>query len=596
MTDQPADAQGPYRVLARKYRPAGFEELIGQDALVRTLTNAIEGGRLAQAYILTGVRGVGKTTTARIIARALNCIGADGTGAATARPCGVCANCVAIAADRHVDVIEMDAASRTGIDDIRDLIESVRYRPVQARQKVYIVDEVHMLSKQAFNGLLKTLEEPPEHVVFIFATTEIRKVPVTVLSRCQRFDLRRIEQDLLKSHFARVAEAEGIEVEDKALSVIARAADGSVRDGLSLLDQAIALGDGRVAEAQVRDMLGLADRIQVLDLFEALMRGRAPEALALLGELHNAGADPGVVLQDLLELTHLVTKGKLAPATLEADEVPEAERVRGKAQAEALTLAALTRTWQILLKGLDEVRTAPSPLRAAEMVLIRLAYASDLPSPADLVARLSDGGQTGGASPFPASGEGGGGVGANALGQGPGPGLGGGGAPGNAGPRAALAAPAAAPNLERPGPKSRLAPAPGDFAQVLALLRARRETILANHLAGDVHLVRFERGRIEVRPSARAPRGFAGDLSRVLQASTGERWVVAISQGEGAATLRDQAREAAEQDRETLLRDPLVHAVMETFPGARLRDTPPPAAADGPDGGPNAFDEGDQPE
>jgi len=605
MTDQPADAQdsekpsGPYRVLARKYRPASFEDLIGQDALVRTLTNAIEGGRLAQAYILTGVRGVGKTTTARIIARALNCIGAEGDGAATARPCGVCANCEAIAADRHVDVIEMDAASRTGIDDIRELIESVRYRPVQARKKVYIVDEVHMLSKQAFNGLLKTLEEPPEHVVFIFATTEIRKVPVTVLSRCQRFDLRRVEQDILKSHFARVAKAEGIEVEDKALAAIARAADGSVRDGLSLLDQAIALGDGGVSETQVRDMLGLADRILVLDLFEAVMRGQAPEALTLLGDLHNAGADPVVVLQDLLELTHLVTKGKLAPATLEAEDVPEAERVRGKAQAEALSLAVLTRTWQILLKGLDEVRSAPSPLRAAEMVLIRLTYASDLPSPADLVARLSVSSQTGGASP-PAAGDLGGAAGAPALVQGPEQGPSGGRDSGNAVSRATLGVQATAPSIEPPVSTSRLVPMPSDFAQVLSLLRARRETILANHLAGDVHLVGFERGRIEINTSARAPRKFAGDLSRVLQEATGERWVVTISQADGEATLRDQARDLADKSRAALLRDPLVHAVMETFPGARLCDQAPPAAtptaADKSDNTPLAFDQGDEPE
>ncbi len=566
MTEQPAKAQEAYRVLARKYRPAGFEDLIGQDALVRTLTNAIDAGRLAQAYILTGVRGVGKTTTARIVARALNCIGPDGTGGATPKPCGVCANCTAIAADRHVDVIEMDAASRTGIDDIRELIESVRYRPVQARKKVYIVDEVHMLSKQAFNGLLKTLEEPPEHVVFIFATTEIRKVPVTVLSRCQRFDLRRVGQDVLKKHFAWVAKAEGIEVEDQALAAIARAADGSVRDGLSLLDQAIALGDGGVTETQVRAMLGLADRIQVLDLFEATLRGQAPEALSLLGDLHNAGADPLVVLQDLLELTHLVTKGKLAPATLEAEGVPEAERVRGRAQAEALTLAALTRTWQILLKGLEEVRGAPSPLRAAEMVLIRLAYASDLPSPADLVARLSEGGPAPGASPAAA---------AKTPAQEPGPGAGGGAA------KAALAAPepAPAPGIEAAAPRSHLAPAPADFAEVLALLRKRRETILANHLAGDVNLVRFEPGRIEINTSARAPRNFAGDLTRVLQEATGQRWVVAIVQAEGTATLRDQARDLAARDREAVLREPLVQAVMKTFPGARLRDATAPAQA-----------------
>ncbi|MCH8000911.1 MAG: DNA polymerase III subunit gamma/tau, partial [Proteobacteria bacterium] len=395
---------GAYQVLARKYRPARFADLIGQDAAVRTLTNALKSGRMAQAFILTGVRGVGKTTTARIIARALNCVGADGTGgAATPEPCGVCENCVAIAEDRHVDVIEMDAASRTGIDDIRELIEGVRYRPVQARTKVYIIDEVHMLSRQAFNGLLKTLEEPPEHVVFIFATTEARKIPVTVLSRCQRFDLRRLDQVALTAHFAGIAEAEGVEIAGEALATIARAADGSVRDGLSLLDQAIALaGGGRVEAEAVRAMLGLADRARVFDLFEAVMRGRAPEALEVLGALHEAGADPAVVLQDLLEISHFVTRAKLVPETLEGAGVPETERVRGGDMAERLSLPVLARAWQVLLKGLGETRGAPARLQAAEMVLIRLAYASALPSPAELIERLRDEGAALPAQPAPA--------------------------------------------------------------------------------------------------------------------------------------------------------------------------------------------------
>ncbi len=603
MSDQPADASAPdgatdaasdsgaaapYRVLARKYRPAVFEDLIGQEALVRTLTNAIESARLAQAYVLTGVRGVGKTTTARIIARALNCIGADGKGGPTPRPCGVCANCVAIAADHHVDVIEMDAASRTGIDDIRELIESVRYRPVQARRKVYIVDEVHMLSKQAFNGLLKTLEEPPEHVVFIFATTEIRKVPVTVLSRCQRFDLRRVDQDTLTRHFAKVAKAEDISIEDAALALIARAADGSVRDGLSLLDQAIALGEGKVGADQVRDMLGLADRILVLDLFEAAMRGRAPEALAILGDLHDAGADPGVVLQDLLELTHVVTKARLVPETLNGVEVPEAERVRGKALAEALSLPALTRSWQILLKGLDEVRFAPAPLRAAEMVLIRLTYASELPSPAELVARLS--GPESGAAPAPrgsgAPAQTGGADAVSRSGSGAEPAKG-----PKSRPRAALAV---SPD-STPEPAPEFAASPTDFPAVLALLRARRETILAGHLAGDVHLVRFEPGRIDLRPGAGAPRSFAGDLSRVLQAATGRRWVVSISREAGEPSLREQARAAAGREREEVMRHPLVRAVMDTFPGASLKQgsgtAVPPAPAPAPDTWPDPVEE-----
>ena len=622
MTDQRPDAGSseaapdgpvPYRVLARKYRPANFEDLIGQDALVRTLTNAIQSDRLAQAYILTGVRGVGKTTTARIIARALNCIGPDGKGGATAQPCGVCANCTAIAADRHVDVIEMDAASRTGIDDIRELIEGVRYRPVQARRKVYIIDEVHMLSKQAFNGLLKTLEEPPEHVVFIFATTEIRKVPVTVLSRCQRFDLRRVDQEVLRTHFARIAKAEAVEAEDAALALIARAADGSVRDGLSLLDQAIALGEGKVAADQVHDMLGLADRIRVLDLFEAVMRGQAAEALAILGGLHDAGADPAVVLQDLLELSHLVTKAKVVPETLGGIEVPEAERVRGKALAEGLSMAALTRAWQILLKGMDEVRFAPAPLRAAEMVLIRLAYASDLPSPAELVARLGEGrNATASPSAAPASG---GASGPRA--QAGGPRSSGGRTQTAALPdnRPEISTPDASPHGE-PTAQADLAVMPSSFAEVLALVRARRETILASHLAGDVHLVRFERGRIELRPNERAPRNFAGSLSRILQEATGERWVVSISQEQGEATLRDQEQAAAERARKEILNLPLVRAVLETFPGARLKDPrerapvaasepPPPPMADESDlplriddldHEYDAFEDGDEPE
>jgi DNA polymerase-3 subunit gamma/tau len=608
MTDQPADSPRtdqatPYRVLARKYRPATFEDLIGQEALVRTLTNAIATGRLAQAYVLTGVRGVGKTTTARIIARALNCIGPDGTGGPTAKPCGVCANCVAIAGDRHVDVIEMDAASRTGIDDIRELIESVRYRPVQARKKVYIVDEVHMLSKQAFNGLLKTLEEPPEHVVFIFATTEIRKVPVTVLSRCQRFDLRRVEQEVLTKHFARIAEAEGIEAEPKALAIVARAADGSVRDGLSLLDQAIALGEGRVAEAQVRDMLGLADRTQVFDLFEATLRGRAPDALALLGELYAAGADPGIVLQDLLELAHFVTRAKLVPATLDSPEVPEAERVRGRAMAETLSLPVLSRTWQMLLKGLDEVRTAPAPLRAAEMVLIRLTYASELPTPAELVANLSGAAPAGeptarGSAP---SGDAGPGEQTQArardtVATSP---------RGDGGPRAMLATEQAADAEAAEVGMAETLANPDSFEAVVALVRARRETILANHLAGDVHLVRFERGRIELRPTERAPRNVSGELSRILQAATGDRWVVSISQEPGQPTLRDQAKAEQARAREETLSHPLVRAALETFPGARLveSDAPPvaaPRADDGMDdraaGDPDAVDQGDDTE
>lgn len=400
---------GEYRVLARKYRPQIFDDLMGQDALVRTLRNAFEQNRVHHAFVLTGVRGVGKTTTARIIAKGLNCLGPDGTGGPTMQPCGVCDNCRAIAEDRHVDVLEMDAASHTGVDDVRELIENVRYRPVAGRYKVYIVDEVHMLSKNAFNALLKTLEEPPEHAKFIFATTEIRKVPITVLSRCQRFDLRRIDIALLVELFERVCKAEGVEAEDEALRLIARAADGSARDGLSILDQAIALASGPVTVAGVRDMLGLVDRVRIYDLFEAVMGGRIAEGLSVLADLYDGGADPVVVIQDLMELTHGITRMKAAPHAAGANDLGEAERDRGRGLADALPVPALTRTWQMLAKGLGEVQTAPVPIAAAEMVLIRIAHSADMPDPADLVRLLTDG------TPLPAA-PGGSALGGSALG------------------------------------------------------------------------------------------------------------------------------------------------------------------------------------
>src|SRR5689334_7535631 len=358
-----------YRVLARKYRPATFADMIGQEALVRTLTNAIAGGRLAQGYMLTGVRGVGKTTTARILARAFNCIGPDGKGGPTATPCGQCRHCLAIAEDRHMDVIEMDAASRTGVGDIRELIEGVRYAPVEARYKIYIIDEVHMLSTQAFNALLKTLEEPPSHAKFIFATTDIRTVPVTLLSRCQRFDLRRVQATKLAGYYGKIAVAEGVKIAPAALALIARAADGSVRDGLSLLDRALALAEGEIGEQAVRDMLGLADRAQLFDLFDLLMKGEAAPALGLLGELYRSGADPALLLQDLLDLTHWLTRIKLVPDTADDPAASEIERKRGREFAGKLSLPVLARCWQMLLKGLSETQNAPAPLQAAEMAL-----------------------------------------------------------------------------------------------------------------------------------------------------------------------------------------------------------------------------------
>ena len=532
----------PYRVLARKYRPVDFTTLVGQEAMVRTLRNAIATGRIAHAFMLTGVRGVGKTTTARIIARALNCVGADGTGGPTVDPCGVCDNCKAITEDRHVDVIEMDAASRTGIDDVRELIEGVRYRPVSARYKVYIIDEVHMLSEKAFNALLKTLEEPPPHVKFLFATTEIRKVPVTVLSRCQRFDLKRVPQETLVEHFGKIAQAEKVEISPEALALLARAADGSVRDGLSMLDQAIAHGGGVVDAAQVRDMLGLADRSRVLELFEKVMRGDAPSVVASLGEMHDSGADPVVVLQDLLELTHWVTRLKVAPEAAAA--TADSERAQGLAMAAKLSMASLTRAWTLLLKGLQETLAAPSPLRAAEMALIRLCYVADLPSPGDAIKALQNGGgaPAGAAAPMTPRPNGGGG-----------------------GAAARLATQPATAVATQPA-----MPAPRNFTEVVALFETKREARLVHSLMHHVHEVRCEPGLIEFRPEPRAPADLAPRLSELLGQWTGRRWIASVSSAEGKPTLTQQKTDKADGLRSSAENNELVMAILKTFPGAKL--------------------------
>jgi DNA polymerase III subunit gamma/tau len=610
MSDQPnsttiqpeSSIQGHhYRVLARKYRPSTFRRMIGQEAMVRTLTNAIAAGRLAHAFILTGVRGVGKTTTARILARGLNCIGPDGTGGPTADPCGVCENCRAIAEDRHVDVLEMDAASRTGVNDIRELIDGVRYRPVSARYKVYIIDEVHMLSNNAFNALLKTLEEPPAHVKFIFATTEIRKVPVTVLSRCQRFDLRRVDAETLTRYFASIAEDERAVIAPAALALIARAADGSVRDGLSLLDQAFALAEGEVTEAQIREMLGLADRTQLFELFDRAMRGDAAGALALVADMYHAGADPVVLLQDLLELTHWLTRIKIVPQTADGPAVPEAERVRGRAMAQALPMGALARTWQMLLKGLGEAQAAPAPLQAVEMVLIRLTHAAEMPTPAELVQQLQGHGSSQGNGTEPRPGP------ARSAPMAPAASSFIAAEPASAGasgpdmppnrPRAALAvgggsfvSPAADPGAAHPGapeavePEAEAAalPDPQGFSEVVALCAQRREAVLHAHLVNSVHLVRFEPGRIELRPTDKAPPNLANRLGASLTDWTDRRWVVSVSREDGEPTLAEQAAAAAERDRQAVLAHPLVAAVMQRFPGATIeaiRDLKPQVPA-----------------
>jgi len=565
--------QAVYRVLARKYRPTNFAELIGQDALVRTLSNAIKTGRVAHAFMLTGVRGVGKTTTARIIAKALNCIGPDGQSESMTEPCGVCDNCVAIAEDRHVDVMEMDAASRTGVDDIRELIESVRYRPASARYKVYIIDEVHMLSKNAFNALLKTLEEPPEHVKFVFATTEIRKVPVTVLSRCQRFDLRRIDIDVLNGHFKSIAGQEQVEIADDALQLISRAADGSVRDGLSLLDQAIALSNGQVSGEQVQSMLGLADRAAIFDLFDELMSGDTKPALEQLSAMYANGADPVVVVQDLLDVTYWVTRIKIAPEIAQANYTPETERVRGGEFAEKLAMPELTRTWQLLLKGLAEVQTAPSPLQAAEMVLVRIAYAATLPPTGDLIKQMQE------TAPAPNQAP----VATPPITPSATPPVTPSAADNNA--PSAIATPdangaAAAPMLQ-PAPQVdpvsevQTEAAPQSFRDVIDLFAKHREAALCTSLRNNVHLVAFEPGRIELRPDAHAPRDLASRTAARLIDWTGDRWVVSISREEGAPTLvqQDEAIEQAAKDAVEAL--PLVQSIKNAFPGATVSKVTP---------------------
>ena len=549
----------PYRVLARKYRPRTFDDLIGQDAMVRTLSNAFETGRIPQAWMLTGVRGVGKTTTARILARGLNYQRPDGTGGPTIRMPTLGVHCESIMESRHVDVLEMDAASHTGVDDVRQITDGVRYAPASARYKVYIIDEVHMLSEKAFNAFLKTLEEPPPHAKFVFATTEIRKVPVTILSRCQRFDLRRVDADRLIAHLQKICGQEGVEAEADALASIARAAEGSVRDALSLLDQAIAHGAGQVTAATVRDMLGLADRAQVIDLFEAVMRGDVPAAFAGLRAQYDAGADPAVILSDLASFTHLVTRLKLVPDAAKDPALTEAERKRGAAFAQKLSTRTLSRAWQILLRGVPETQAASRPVAAAEMVLVRLAYAADLPTPDEALRVL----KTGAALPVREA--------QAAPDPRPSPGSSASGfSPALAASQARRPRPAA-PRLEtapqaEPGIRLRR------FEDVVALAGERREIGLKSALERDVRLVRFEEGQIEFALTEGGNRKLPGDLARALDDWTGRRWVVALSSEPGAPTIYEQRQAAERELKSGAAGHPLVQAVMAKFPGAQIAD------------------------
>jgi DNA polymerase III subunit gamma/tau len=584
-TEPAAVAAGSdYRVLARKYRPASFDDLIGQDAMVRTISNAFESGRIPQAWILTGVRGVGKTTTARILARALNYELPDGsvTGPTITMP-KIGIHDEAIIESRHPDVLEMDAASHNSVEDVRQINDAIRYAPMSARYKVYILDEVHMLSGAAFNALLKTLEEPPPHAKFIFATTEIRKVPVTVLSRCQRFDLRRVDAALLVKHLEGIAAKESIEIEPAALALIARAAEGSVRDSLSLFDQAIAHAAGAVRAEDVRQMLGLADRVRIIDLFEALMRGDVGAALKELREQYDIGADPAVVLSDLAEFTHFVTRVKAVPSVADDVSLSEAERVRGRAFAAQLSMRVLSRTWQILLKGVAEVQAAGRPVAATEMVLVRIAYAADLPTPDEVIRSLEE------AAAAPRSSGNDGSASMQATQQNF--------APRYEPPRGAPRSSAAASPRVAEEPESQEETtststlAVGSFDALVALAAEKRDITVKMALERDVRLVRCEDGQLEIALEPSAAKTLVHDLQRKLTAWTGKRWMVVISKEQGAPTMRSQQEAQRAELERGVQSDPLVQAVLNRFPGAKVVGVTQarPEAADPPE--PTAGDE-----
>ncbi|MEN3602820.1 DNA polymerase III subunit gamma/tau [Brucella abortus] len=567
-------ADGAYRVLARKYRPQNFDDLIGQEPMVRTLRNAFETGRIAQAWMLTGVRGVGKTTTARILARALN-YKTDTVDQPTIDLSTPGEHCQAIMEGRHVDVIEMDAASHTGIDDIREIIEQVRYRPVSARYKVYIIDEVHMLSTAAFNGLLKTLEEPPPHVKFIFATTEIRKVPITVLSRCQRFDLRRIESGTLAQHLRRIAEAEKIEVDDASLAMIARAGEGSARDSLSIFDQAIAHGAGSVTAEAVRSMLGLADRARIIDLFEMLMRGDVAGALTEFRAQYDVGADPSVVLTDLADFNHLVTRLRFTPDVAEDVSLSEDERVRGREFAQTLSIRALSRTWQMLLKGIAEVDTATRPVQAAEMLLIRLAHAADLPTLDEAIRGLDNGSVSAprpqpSATPRPNGGSApqahgaADAVGSSAL------------APAAGGPATAMRIVETPPiQVSAPRP-SEAAPQPSvpmnSLQDIVALADKYRDMQFKILVKNCVRPASIAPGRLEIGLTDDAPKSLPSDIAQHLLNWTGIRWVVTVARDVAGQTIAEAEAERRDNLVTDARADPDVAAILAAFPGAKIID------------------------
>lgn len=555
-----------YRVLARKYRPSTFDDLIGQDVLVRTLANAFASGRIAHAFMLTGIRGIGKTTTARIIARGLNCIGPDGLGEATTTPCGVCANCTMIAADRHVDVIEMDAASRTGVDDIREIIDSVPYAPVTARYKIYIIDEVHMLSKNAFNALLKTLEEPPPYVKFIFATTEIRKIPVTIISRCQRFDLRRVETAELAAHLQNVATKESIRLDDACAQLISVASEGSVRDALSILDQAIAMhtdehGATHIDAISLRGMLGLADKSQMFTLLEHTLMGRTEEALTLLQTMQTSGADGLQVLHDLIEITHYISRVATAPVLASDIHYAAHEQALAKEMATRLNVAHLARAWQLLLKGLEEMRSASHPFATLDMLIIRMAYTANLPTPAALIRALESG-----TMPPPAPAQT---TSATTLAFEPS-------APVKQTPVHAISGTHTAHALAIQ-PEAITYETPQDFNDIVALFDKKREAVLHTHLVHDLRLVSFEIGSIEFAPIAYLSPDIAVRIQRRLSEWTGKKWGIRFVESGGGQTIGEAQAKAKQQALDYATSHPRVQEFLQHFPNAEiLTFTPSP--------------------
>lgn len=544
--------ENQYVVLARKYRPQNFEDLLGQDALVQTLTNAIQNNRLHHAYILTGIRGVGKTTTARLIARALNCTGADGKGGPTIHPCGVCDNCKAIAAGRHMDVMELDAASHTGVDDIRELLDSARYAPTNARYKVYIIDEVHMLSKGAFNALLKTLEEPPAHVKFIFATTEIRKVPVTILSRCQRFDLQRLSVETLTQLFTKILANENIPAETEALDIIARAADGSARDGLSLLDQAIVLSNGNINTDVVKKMLGLADRSQTLTLFENLVNGNMEAVLKDISEQYTNGATPMIVLQDLINITHDLAKVKIIPALLNSTSLSEIEKKTFATLSTSCSLAVLSKIWQMLIKGISEINMAPSAVEALEMILLRVAYSASLPTPYEILNEVKKNSDLAGTSSVYS--------GQSALLQ-----------------NSAAAAPVSVPpsGTEKKNDLTATVSAgeTSGFNTVedfLRYLEGTKKALIEYSIKHDVCIREFSDGHIAMNIAPAIHQDFIMNLHKLLSEATGRQWEIEIIKGDLGETIADKEKSAAEATKKNVSEYPLVKKILEEFKGAKI--------------------------